>query len=412
MKTYLYLQLKRAARLLPFVLAVALVLFGALLAVFRTVMQKAASDEAQDAMLVRVAVTGDTDYKYFDLWLSAIQNFDTSRYAIEIVKTEEEQAKRELEAGTLAAYVVLPDDFIEEALCGRIKTITYVTTTGAVDAMSLFKEEVTEVISRIVAESQKGVYGIGEALDDNGHSDISGEKLNDLNLKYIDLILDRSLLYQTQTVEAVGEDIPLQTYLFSGIAVLMVFLTALPYALLYVKRDVALHQTLAARGYASTWQLLCEYAAYAVTVFGLFFLVLSVLAPFTDVQLSGIPGGSRLLLFAAQLLPVVVTVTAFGFMIFELAGNVVSGVLLYFLLSLGLCYIGGCLYPLYAFPESVQQTAVYLPAALARSYLSDCLGGAVTAAPVIGMLAYAVGFIAVAAFVRHRRVIGKWGCAA
>ena len=412
MKTYLYLQFKRAARLLPFVLAVALVLFGALLAVFRTVLQKAASDEAQDAMLVRVAITGDTDYQYFDLWLSAIQTFDTSRYAIEIVKTDEEQAKRELEAGTLAAYVILPDDFIEEALCGRIKTITYVTTTGAVDAMSLFKEEVTGVVSRILAESQKGVYGIGEALDDNGHSDISSDKLNDLNLKYIDLILDRSQLYQTATVETVEEETPFHIYLFSGIAVLLVFLTSLPYALLYVKRDVALNQMLAARGGSSTHQLLCEYTAYTAAVFVLFFLGLSALAPVLGTEFSGIPGGVRLVQFAVQLLPVIATVTAFGFMIFELSGNVVSGVLLYFFLSLALCYVSGCLYPLYAFPESVQQTAVYLPSALARSYLSDCLMDEVTAVPIIGMLAYGAACIAVAALVRHRRVIGKWGCAA
>lgn len=412
MKTYFYLQIKRAARLFPFVLAVALVLFGALLAVFRTVMQQAASDEAQNAMRVRVAVTGDTDYQYFDLWLSAIQNFDTSRYAIEIVKMDEAQAAQELEMGKLAAYAVLPDGFMEEALCGRIHTITYVTTPGSVDVLSLFKEEVTGVISGILAESQKGVYGIGQALDDNGYSDMSLEKLNELNIKYIDLILDRAQLYQIETVKAVDEETPFQTYLFSGIAVLMVFLTSLPYALLYVKRDMSLHQALAARGYASTAQLLCEYAAYVITVLGLFFLVLSALALLTGTEFYGIPGGARLLLFAVELLPVIVTVTAFGFMVFELADNVVSGVLLYFFLSLALCYIGGCLYPLYAFPESIQRTAVYLPSALARSYLSDCLVGEMAAAPLLGMLVYAAVFIAAAAFVRHRRVIGKRGCAA
>lgn len=412
MKTYAALQLKRAARLLPFVLAVALILFGALLAVFRAVLQKAESDDAQNAMLVRVAITGDTDYPYFDLILSAVKNFDTSRYAIEIVKTDEEQAKKELEAGRLAAYAILPDDFIEEALCGRIKTITYVTTTGSVDTMSLFKEEVTEVISGILAESQKGVYGIGEALDNNGHSDISGDRLNELNLKYIDLILDRSKLYKTETVEAVGEDMPFQIDLFSGIAVLFVFLTSLPYALLYVKRDVALHQTMAARGFSPTAQLLCEYAAYAAAVFALFFAVLAAMAPFTGAELAGIPGGARLVLFAVELLPVIVTVAAFGFMVFELAGNLVSGVLLHFFLSLALCYVSGCLYPLHAFPQSVQDTAVYLPAAMAREYLSGCLSGNVTAAPLLGMLTYTVLFVAVAAVVRHRRVIGKWGCAA
>ena len=312
----------------------------------------------------------------------------------------------------MAAYVILPDNFIEEALCGRIKTITYVTTTGSVDTMSLFKEEVTAVISGILAESQKGVYGIGNALDDNGHSDISYDKLNELNLKYIDLILDRSQLYSIEQVEAEGDDMPLQIELFSGIAVLFVFLTSLPYALLYVKKDRALEQTLAARGFSPVGQLLCEYTAYAVAVFALFFIVLSALAPFTGEAFSGIPGGVRLITFAVELLPVIVMVTAFGFMIFELAGNLVSGVLLHFFLSLSLCYVSGCLYPLYAFPQSVQDAAVYLPAAMAREHLSGRLIEVPTTDPLIGMGLYTVLFIGVAAVVRHRRIVGKRGCAA
>ena len=80
-----------------------------------------------------------------------------------------------------------------------------------------------------------------------------------------------------------------------------------------------------------------------MAVFALFFAVLTALAPFTGEVLSGIPGGARLISFAVELLPVIVTVTAFGFMIFELAGNLVSGVLLHFFLSLALCYVSGCL---------------------------------------------------------------------
>ncbi len=408
MKTYLFLQLKRAARLLPFVLVVALVLFGALLTVFNAIVQQAESEEAENAMLIKVGLTGDTGYEYFDLWLSAIQSFDTSRYAIEIVKLDEEQAKTELEAGKLAAYVILPDRFIEEALAGRIQPITYVTTSGSVDTLSIFKEEVTEVISRLLAESQKGVYGIGEALDENGHEDISFDKLNELNLEYIDVILDRSKTYRVEAVDAEA-DLPIQTYLFSGVAVLLVFLTALPYALLYVNKETALHRVLAARGYKPWKQLLCEYIAYAVAMAALFLLVLSALALFTDGAIAAIPGGAGLILFAVQLLPVLLMVTACGFLIFELAGNLVTGILLQFFLSLALCYIGGCLYPLYSFPVAVQEVAVYLPAAVARSYLSGCIVEETAWPQLVGLLLYTAVFVAIAVWVRRFRVIGRGG---
>ncbi len=409
MRTYLLLQLKRAAKLLPYVLVVALILFGALLTVFRAVLQRMADEDAQNALRVRVAVTGDTDYPYFDLWLAAVRNFDTSQYAIDVVKMPEDQAKSALESGSLAAYVILPDRFIEEALCGRIETITYVTTSGAVDTMSLFKEEVTEVISGILAESQKGVYGIANALDDTGHEDASYDKLNELNLKYIDLILDRSALYETKSVTADGDDVPLQIELFSGITVLFVFLTSLPYALLYIRKDRSLQRTLAARGFAPSRQLLCEYAAYAIAVQCLFLVVLAVLAAVDSGSLYGIPGGFRLLRLAAELLPVILMVTACGLAVFESAEDLVSGLLFYFFLTLALCYISGCLYPLYAFPESVQRTAVLLPTAQAREYVTACLTGTAATAPLVGVLLYTALFLAVAVFVRHKRLNRKEG---
>lgn len=409
MKTYLLLQLKRVAKLFPYVLVVALILFGALLTVFHAVLQKLADDDAQNALRVRVAVTGDTNYPYFDLWMSAVRNFDTSQYAIDIVKMEEDQAESALEAGSLAAYVVLPDNFIEEALCGRIKTITYVTTSGAVDTMSLFKDEVTEVISSILAESQKGVYGIANALDNTGHEDVSYEKLNELNLKYIDLILDRSELYHVEPVAAEGDDVPLQIYLFSGITVLFVFLTALPYALLYIKKDRSLHRTLAARGFSPLRQLLCEYAAYAIAVQCLFVLVLAVLSQVNADSLYGIPGGLRLLRFAVELFPVILTVAACGFLVFELSEDLVSGLLCYFFLTLALCYVSGCLYPLYAFPETVQRAAVYLPTALAREYVTACLTGNTVSASLPGVLLYAVLFVAAAVGVRRGRLNRREG---
>ncbi len=409
MKTYLYLQFKRAARLFPFVLVVALVLFGALLAVFRSMLQETEETDTQNAMLVAMAITGDTDYPYFDLVLRAVQKMDVSQFAITIEKMEENEAKRALERGEISAYAVLPDGFIESALNGHIKTITYVTTTGAMDTMSLFKEEVTEVISGMLAESQKGVYGIGNALDDNGHEDISHDKLNDMNIEYLKMILDRDELYRVETIEA-AEDLPLQTGMFSGLTVFFVFLTTLPYALLYVPKNNALQRVLLARGRPSFGMLLCEFAAFFAAIFSLFFITLAGLSLLADTAVEGIPSGGALLGFALQLIPVVLMVAAFAFLVFELCGNLVVGMLWQFLLSLALCYLGGCLYPLYAFPQAVQDTAIYLPSAMAQEYLSACLVGNVGS--WAGVVLYAVAFVALAAVIRHVRVTGKRGCAA
>ena len=93
-------------------------------------------------------------------------------------------------------------------------------------------------------------------------------------------------------------------------------------------------------------------------------------------------------------------------MLYTLSGDLVGGVLLQFFLGVAMCFVSGCLYPVYFFPESVQHLAQYLPAGLARSHLAGYITGDGAVLPLLGWCAVfcAVGVASRVRAVKEARV--------
>ena len=107
------------------------------------------------------------------------------------------------------------------------------------------------------------------------------------------------------------------------------------------------------------------------------------------------------------LIPVIVMLSAFNLMLFEISKNVVSGVLLHFFSTLLLCYISGCLYPIYAFPEIIQKLDYILPTGIARANLSSAFVGECNTYALIGTLIMAVLFYAATVASRTRKTLSN-----
>ena len=99
-------------------------------------------------------------------------------------------------------------------------------------------------------------------------------------------------------------------------------------------------------------------------------------------------------------LPVAVLAAAVSYLVYSLVSDLISGVLLQFFVSLALCFVSGCLYPVYFFPSGVQRVAAWLPTGAARNYLAGAPWGlAVT-------LGYVLVLFLLGSFLRCRKIRG------
>lgn len=390
MKKYFTLQWKRMARLLPLAVLAALILCVGIAAARYSLLQTAQANDQKFSL----AMCGNTEDTLVQLGITLLRSMDETRFSAQILTMTEAEALRALEHGDIAAYVVIPEGFVDAALYGNVPTMRYVTTAGSAGIAAVFRQEVTQVISDILLSAQKGVYGISDALWDNGLGHSAYTLMNDLCLDYVELAFSRG---QTHTVQVlgIGSGLDLGDYLTCGLAVLLTLLLCLPFAPMLVQNDFPLNRMLTAKGKSAAMQAFLDFAVFLLG------LVLLLAAIWLALWL----GGSSLPMHFMQLLPVAVLAASLSFLAFTLAQELISGVLLQFLAAGALCFVSGCMYPVFFFPEAIQRLAALLPTGIARDYLAKCITGDDPWLPLAVMAAYSAAFLASAILLRRYRIL-------
>ena len=400
---YFSLQVKRLLRILPFTVFISAVLLYIAVTVFSLF---SFMIKSENETRFKVDVVSNTKSRLFNTGIAALKTLDSSNISIDVELTDEETAKKHLMDGYSSAYVVVPKGFAKAAREGRMLPVSYYTTTSTVDISALVRDDITEVVSVLLRESQKGVFAKEALLYDNGYGDIAKEEANKLDIEYIDFIIDRSKIYKTE-ITGVSYGLDLISHLFIGYTVIFLCVTVIPLVVLFVRRDNSMLKMLSSANKGSVYTVLCEFSALLLVFLVSLTVVVSgfyLLNRFAGlIKLPEISIDIRQIILAA--LPAAVCICAFAFFVFETAGNIVSAVTGFFFSAMGLCYITGCMYPLYALPLSLQKISAFTPTGAARAYISLSATGQSGFAALCTLTAYTVLFLSAAVLIRHRRLL-------
>lgn len=406
MKKYLFLQLKRAGGIFPFVLGVTLVLLLGVSVVLGAMLQS--NEEREDNKKINIGVSGDLDNDFLKLGLGAFQAFDDTKYTLELIQYSEEEAERALERGEVLAYIVIPDEFMENALGGEIEPVRFVTTAAANDIVTMLKNEILSVVTDMVVAAQQGSYGLYDVvLDKTGDHSLAGKTDDEAAIGYFELIINRNDLLKVEEV-GVGANLTTSNYYICSMLIFFLLLMGLPYAALYCRRDNSLIALLSSKGVSCFKIQLAEYLCHLASLLVLLILILGGISVADGVFALGIFKGTTGCPFI-HILPTLIMISAFNIMVFELASNLVAGVLCHFFASLSLCYISGCFYPIHAFPKVVQDISSVLPTGLAREQIASFFTGKGAFLPTLAVLLYAVLFFVVAAIFKRIKVMRHTG---
>ena len=394
MKKYFCVQLKRVARFLPWGLCVVLVLFLCMTVVYNAMRADSAAASEAENTRIKIAVVGTANDRYLKLGLAAMQ-FDSTAMSMQLVAMEEDAAIAALLQGEIGAYFVFPENFLDDAFYGNVHRLRFVSTMGAAGLVSIVKDEILSIADNALVACESGSYGVGDALLANGNPGSYSQHVNDLSVEYVDFLLDRSKMYRIE--ETATNNIAMDKYMLGGLTVTMLMLSCLPFAPLYIRGDQSLFRVLRARRVGAVRQSVAEFGAYLLAM-TLLLAVISAVLYFGEM----LPAGVRLGTLFAQCIPMVVMMTGLAYCMFAFSEHLITGVLLSFFVTLALCFIGGCLYPLQFFPVSVQHMAQFLPTGIARQNALACFIGA---APhgTWALVGYGLAFLALATGARAYR---------
>lgn len=404
---YFYLQLKRATRYLPFIIAVTLALCIALSLALSTLVSTDNSDAKNKK--IKVATVGDFVDSYLDFGMSALQSMDSSRFTLEVLSLTEDEANEALANGEIVGYAIIPNEFIIDAVSGDVGQIQFVTNNSGVDMFSLFKKEVLDLISCLLVESQNGVYAMEDICVDSGFSNRDRyDNSIQLSKNYVTLIFNRANALEVEIV-GISDSLSFSGYMFAGITVLIMLLSAIPCCPVFIRRDTSHPKLMNANRFSPAHQILGEYSAFFAIMLintailtiamaigaGKLFPMILELADFTIAEILILP---------LLLIPAALAITAMQFLLFELTDSLISGVLLQFFCALVLAYASGCFYPISFFPKAIRFFSSLTPSGIARAYLSSILSGADGLMYIVALIAYATILLTITVLVRARRI--------
>jgi len=407
-RMYFTLVQKRALKLYPRIMLVAILLVFSLVLSCAVLVNKNNSSEAKQK--IRVGIVGDSTDSYLGVGVDILTEIDVSKYSIDFIRTDEQSAKKEVLSGKMSGYVVIPDEFIESVVYAENIPITYVTSDSPTGFGSIMMEEIGTIISDMIIGAQNAILGMQAVARETGNADDLSEKTVDLNIEYIDNILGRSDAY---TVEYVGiaDKLSLGAYLACGIIMLLLLLWGIVCNSLLSKKDRSFDTLLYSKGQTVFSQVMSEVVSYFLVML-VSFLIFSVIAGsvFQYVQ-TGIGEVDKAHLidypgFILKIIPVLFMVSALHVLFYDLISGEVGVILFQFLFALGTGYISGCLYPSYFFPITLQKTAGVLPTGVGVSYLRQTMAGDLSQKPLLSVLAYTVLFLVLAFVARRYRMAG------
>jgi len=395
---YFAVQIKRMIKHAASVLPIAMLLFSCIAAAVYFFFQYSGITDANTKY--RIGIVGNTDQTYLKFGFYAIGTMDVSKYMVDFIPMTEEEAKEEFRAGTLTAYVVVPDEFLDSVVHGRNDVpITYVSTEGHKGIEGYLMDEFSVVISDIVTSSQASIYSMQSVARSLGKNDELGEWTEELNLRLIGYVLNRTDFAELEEL-GISKGLLIRQYYFCTMILLFCFLLGISSAPLFSGKNDEFGKWMKMRGIGPFFQVVCEYFAYFILMLICVYVPLAVLGRVTDnmsfLHKKVYPGQ---LFFA--LFPIMLMICAFHFMIYETVRNTVSNLLVQFVMIMGMGYVSGFFLPADSLPESISAFGRILPSGVTMDHLSGMLFTETDIECTAMMMIYSIIFLMVSVMMRR-----------
>ncbi len=404
---YLSAQAKRALKLYPAIIFFTAILALCISVIFTSIFTQSDEDESQ--MRIPVGVVGDFGDSFLGIGMFALKNFDSSKYYIDFLSMTEDEALEKLEENEIRAYILIPDNFISNAINGNTEKIRYVTGNNPAILGPVLMEEIISVVSDMVIDAQKGIYGFDAILDKYGtYDERHSELVKDFSLDYVDIILDREGIYSINYVDN-NEGLGFKGYYFCVFFMLIFLLCGIICVQYATKSDLSLSRLLYSKGYGVVMQTAADLIPMFVMIALTGVLCITATGAFIGSRfISQITSVKDSFLFAVRCLPAILLISVMQFFVYELVSNVISGVLLQVLVTVSVSYVSGFFFPIYTLPYAVRNIAEFLPTKIAFDCARSALRTNTGIFDVLPCVIYSVLLFALACAVRKfklRRIV-------
>lgn len=393
MKMLFFLQLKRAIKAVPKLIAGAVIpLFFAGMAVFWTMKQHS---DTTGTLLSPVALVNQDSDAYLDFIFPLITDTDAAS-SFSFTLMEEEEALAALKNGTVCAVLLLPEQMFSGILDStNIPARLYLPEGDSFPSLLLAK--FAEAGALTLGSAQAGIYAASDLYRKYGLSDLRSDIYYEINLVNLKYALDREAVFSTRSTTATGELSLIEYYGCTLFFCLLLFLGAGMGSFLCNALPNTLTNQLKRNGVSS----FCFEASLYLPLVLFYLFAVAFLGFSTYLLLPELTFTPSALLF---LLCMALCLAAFTQVVFSLFRNAGRGLLAYTFVGLLMIFLAGGFLPYAFLPNTFAILPPFLPLGACLSGLRRLPGNALTLQDSLPLLAHtAVLFLLLAGLSALRR---------
>ena len=375
---YAGMELKRALKRLPHILAgaaVLVVLMGAAALLAGKLLYGGQAVER-----IPVGVVLPEEDALAGQAMRMVSSLESVKSLCDFTYIEEEATGEKLKKGELFAVLKMPDGFIQDIMSGVNTPVTVILPENAG--------------AEILGSAQAGIYSGDELLSEYGFTDKMAVFERDMNQIYLTYSLPRMDYFRKVMVNA-AKDVSVPVFYGISAFVLVLLLSVISVSDLLKREPAVMRQKLSLMGIG-------PFTTAGSRILGVSVLlsVISVLAAAAAAWTGMISIGLNTILTGFL---VCLGAASFSVCLFQTAGSRIGGIFLQFFLVTAFHFLSGGFLPEVFLPESIQRAAPFLPTHILMEGVKMAVTGNESLVTAVELAALGVGgwLIAAAAEVKE-----------
>lgn len=349
---YLRLELKRAYKKFPHILAGAIVLLILAAAIALLASKMLYGEKAAERITVGVVLPeGDAVAKKV---ISMVSSLESVKSICDFEYTDRQECLEKLQSGEFYAVMEVPEGFVQDIMNGGNTPVKVLLPLGPGLESRIFKE-LADAGARTLGASQAGIYAGNELYRMYGLESSIRLLEEDLNRIYMAYSLPRMDYFKNVKVSATGD---VDTIHFYGIstAALFLLLCAIPASSYLSPHRRAMKQKLALMGIGSRTVIGVRVISLGLLLFSMSIIMAALAAAAGWIEFS--------LLSAVAVLAVCLSASSMIVFLYQAAGTLMGGVMLLFLTVTSMHFLAGGFLPLVFLPSLFRAAAGFMPSAI------------------------------------------------
>lgn len=406
----LRLEIKRAMKSLPQLIAGALVIFAimGLIIVFTVISENEGT--VTKKMSVDLAANNNTIIETVGMDVLSNMEIAENNLNISMVESEDEGIKR-FENGETDALIIFPDNYIASVDRGEnLPAKVYLRNSGYSFTVSLIAK-LCGVAGDLLAAAESSSYAAGDLCNEFEIRQYKSEILEDVDVINARMILSREDNFSKLTIY--GENnVPIAMEYACAVLVMITLLWGISCGTMIKSDSPVLVKKLEANLLPLSKQIFFKLVAL-ICLMGTMFLILcvAVIAAFLlkpDVfEMIGITDVWQIVMLIPMSIPTVICASAIVLFAFTAASNQIGGILLLSLGTVAMGYASGCLMPAVYLPMTIRNSFGLWPTYYMKQQAINAISGKPDFACMMMIMLFAVAFYAASAALmkyRYRRM--------